>query len=767
VADWKTGTESAWDGTVQSYRPSPDWRDRIASSVVLSSQSNDDIDPITFEVIRHRLWTINIAHGEMVVRISGSPVFQALDFNMCILTEDAEVVMNAPYLQYLDSGAPLAIPYILEHLSADPGVYEGDVFVCNDPWIGAVHQMDVFFGMPVFVDGELFAWVSNAGHQYDLGGIGAGGWPEGAVDVFSDPVVMPPFKLVERGHMRPDLEAAYLRHSRSPGLVALDLRAQLAGCRFAAAQLQEVCQEFGAGLVKGTMRRILAGAQDAFRKKLERIPDGRWSEVLYFGEKLPGERHCQRVQLNFEKVGDRIVVDNKGTDPQAEGPNGLTYASLTGTVLGAFTLIMLQDHLFAVGGATRQVSFEPEPGLLTCVNHPAAVSGGVNNVIALLNASIALVGRMLACDPEQQGDAVVPGCEVGLPVLTGSTESGRHFGSALIEQPGGCGATSWRDGVDTGGFVFAPLLRYPNAEQNEQFYPILVLWRRQLVDSAGAGEHRGGGGIEMGFMPYRAERLAMSTNTGAIANSGYAAPGLMGAYPVPTVEYQLAQHTNIHTLLAEGHPPRAIEDVEAQTVKVLPGKSTQNVISEDDVVTIRFPGGGGYGDPLERSPEAVWKDIEEGWVSIESAECIYGVTLDVDGALDLSGTETLRQKLKTQRTQWSMVDEQSLARAFKIDLTTELPRIHAALVVADGPEGKVVCCGKCGMRLSEYGESYRRGARLSEVALTELPLVRDPSYYLDDELVFRRYCCPSCGILLSSVIVRSDEGHEAEMQLTP
>jgi hypothetical protein len=127
----------------QSYRPSADRRDRVSSRVCVHTQQDDTIDPVTFEVIRQKLWTTNIAHGDTITRISGSPVLATLDFNMSILTEDAEVVLNAPYVQFLNAGAPLGIRYILERHSDRPGIDEGDIFCCNDPWTGACHQMDV------------------------------------------------------------------------------------------------------------------------------------------------------------------------------------------------------------------------------------------------------------------------------------------------------------------------------------------------------------------------------------------------------------------------------------------------------------------------------------------------------------------------------------------------------------------------------------------------------------------------------------------------
>jgi len=172
---------------VHSYQPSADWLTRVSDSIVFHREVDDDLDPVTYEVIRNRLWSSNVAHGETLTRISGSPVFQALDFNMCIMTEEAEVVMNAPFILYLDGGAPLMVRYIMETFSDDLGIHEGDIFLGSDPWIGACHQMDVLISAPVFVDGKLFAWVTNGGHQYDLGGIVPGGWPQNAPERLQRP----------------------------------------------------------------------------------------------------------------------------------------------------------------------------------------------------------------------------------------------------------------------------------------------------------------------------------------------------------------------------------------------------------------------------------------------------------------------------------------------------------------------------------------------------------------------------------------------------
>jgi N-methylhydantoinase B len=267
------------DGWIQAYTPAENWLENIDPSVRLHREEAPDLDPVTHEVIRHRLWMINEAHGATTTRISGSPVIvHALDFNMSILSEDAEIIYNAPYIQHMNSASPLAIKWILENLSDSPGITEGDMFLCNDPWIGTCHQPDVTIVCPVFWEGEVFAWVGNTAHQYDIGGTTPGSWVQDAVDIYSDPVPLPPFKLVEGGVMRKDLERMFLRHSRMPKLVALDLRSQIAGCNFARDGILGLIEQYGASIVKASMKKIISDAQRAFINKLRKIPDGTWNE---------------------------------------------------------------------------------------------------------------------------------------------------------------------------------------------------------------------------------------------------------------------------------------------------------------------------------------------------------------------------------------------------------------------------------------------------------------------------------------------------------
>lgn len=764
-----TAANVSWDGRVQSYRPSRDWRSRVSAKLEFHEDVADDLDPVTYEVIRHRLWTINMAHGETITRISGSPVFATLDFNMCILTEDAEVVLNAPFIQYLDAGAPLAMRYIMERFADHPGIGDGDLYLSNDPWIGAAHQMDVLISCPVFVDGRLFAWVSSAGHQYDLGGIVPGGWPQNAPDVYSDPVVLPPFKLVEAGRMRPDLEAMYLRQSRLPDLVAFDLRAQISGSKFASDQLIALCRKFGAATVKAVMRRMVDGAQQSFQEKLRRIPDGRWSEVRYFDESLPGDRTTHRVQVNLSKQGDRLIVTNEGTDPQVDGPICFTFSPFSGAVIGMVSVMMLYEQLFAIGGADRQIDYDPTPGVLNCADYPAAVSGGVVNMHTHMAAVQTCFSRMLACDDALKEDVIAASPEWPLPILTGRDDRGNFFGSALLDGYAmGSGARAFRDGTDTSGPPWSPLSFLLNVEQVEQWYPIIYLYRKETPDGGGAGRWRGGTGMDYAVTPYRAEGIEVVTNCGGMGVSTHGGEGLFGGYPSPTGNFHVRTATDLLDMFASKRLPADVCEIQAEHSFYLRGKSNGTPLRAGDVFASRFVGGGGYGDPIEREPDRVVADVKLGYVSEKAAYDVYGVVCGPDLTLNEGETRSRRDAIRSERSTWTRVAllGETAGDVPTVPATGEPSRaVHEYVTAIDRDGERALCCLRCGHHLGGYASSYKRQLLAHRGPVTGIPTVADPSFYLDETIEFRRYCCPGCFVQMATEVVRVSEPFLDEMRL--
>jgi N-methylhydantoinase B len=751
-------SDIAWTGRVHSYRPQADWRTRVDAGIDFHDDAVADLDPVDFEVIRQKLWTINMAHGDTITRISGSPVLATLDFNMSILTEDAEVVLNAPYVQFLSAGAPLGIRYILEHYAKRPGIDDGDIYCCNDPWIAACHQMDVLFAAPIFVEGRLFGWVANAGHQYDLGGIVPGGWPQNSEDVHSDPVVLPPFKLVEKGEMRPDLEAMYLRQSRLPDMVALDLRAQIAGVVFARDQVLALCTRFGANTVKAAMRRMLDQAQQNFQRKLTAIPDGTWTETRYIDEPLPGIRHNQRTELTVTKRGDRITVSNAGTDAQTTGTNGIPFVTWAGSITGIVSVSMLFEQLFAYGGGERQIDYEPTPGLLTCVDHPAAVSGGILHSVPMMNAMQAILSRMMACDPETKGDLVAPCADYVLPVLVGFDDRGNFFGQAILDCFAcGSGARSFGDGVDSGGPTFSPLSMILNVEQIEQWYPLLCLYRRSDQDSGGAGKWRGGNGLRVAVTPYRARSMSIVTNTGGQGATTQNGQGLFGGYPSPASHYLIRHHTDLNERMAARNVPQGAKDLTGETLW-LSGKSNGTTLGDGDVFEVRIGGGGGYGDPLERDAALVERDLADGAISRDAAERVYGIL-----AGDADATTARRAALREERRGWlrQQIDVTAVTAA-----TGESDRaVHEYVVARDAQGERILACGKCGERLAGYSGSYKAGALMHEGPVTQIPSAPDPARFIDDPMVLRRFACPGCLTQIATEIARADDAVFPEMRL--
>src|SRR6266567_3851613 len=202
--------DAVFDGRKMGYVPPK--KLSISPKLKLHRKSAKSIDPITYEVIRHSLWHVNEEHGATIQRLSGSPVaMYALDLNPSILTEDGEFVYFGPYMQYMSGVTDTQVKWVLEHRSDNPGICEGDMFLANDPWVGAAHQQDVMLICPVFWEGALFCWVTNCLHQYDLGGITPSSFCGAAKDAFEEGMCIPQARRRRTGFPR----AACWQHHRA------------------------------------------------------------------------------------------------------------------------------------------------------------------------------------------------------------------------------------------------------------------------------------------------------------------------------------------------------------------------------------------------------------------------------------------------------------------------------------------------------------------------------------------------------------------------
>jgi N-methylhydantoinase B len=273
-------TAVTWDGVARGYIPAEPLT--IDPGLARHQARSADVDPVTFEVIRYALLNANVEHGQTLQRLCVSPITMLTrDFQPSILTQDGELVFLGPYLQYFSNAQSLTIKWILENRSADPGIGPGDMFLSNDPYVGTPHQPDTIVAAPVFAGPELFCWVANVLHHSDIGGSVVGSFCVDAPDIFTDPSAFPPFKIVEAGRVRTDMEQVFMRQSRLPGVVQMDLRAAISANTVTAGKIEALVSRYGADAVKTVMSRVIDAGEQLFTERLRQIPDGTWSHRVY------------------------------------------------------------------------------------------------------------------------------------------------------------------------------------------------------------------------------------------------------------------------------------------------------------------------------------------------------------------------------------------------------------------------------------------------------------------------------------------------------
>ena len=618
----------------------------------LDAAAEGEIDPLTYEVIRHRLSAITEDMGAALKRMSGSVVVtDCNDFCAAIADETGDLVLVGLYNMQLAASLDMAIKWTLEHRSARPGLQPGDMFFCNDPWVGGgLHQNDASLFAPLFYDGELFAWSGAVCHQVDLGGVSPGSWSVSGTDVFWESTPVPPVKIIEKGELRPDIEDMYLRRSRVPKLIALDLRAKMGANNVAQDRLTRLIDKYGPRVVKAVMKKMMHDAEKRLRAKLRTLPNGTWGAVAHQDGARAGDDGIYKIVLEMSKRDDKLVFDFTGTDPQVEGFINCTFAGLRGGIMPIVLTMLCNDIPWAPGGIYRCVEIISEPGTINNCTFPAGIGkASVASAWSTQNAVSECVASMLVTHPQHRKAAM--SCCQGtwdLALLAGVDQRGGPFVTMLCDpMAGGLGARIDQDGVDTGGQIPIPMGRIADVEINEFSFPMLYLWRREEIDSGGPGRFRGGLGASSCFIPHDSPLNGVHLVVSAPGKALPLAPGLAGGYPSATSYDVLVRGTHVRALLAQGRIPESLDELGGRQ-DVLPSH-LETDMAADDVYYTHWQGGGGYGDPTRRDPQKVAVDVASLRVSQAAAKDVYGVVLRSDGTVDIAETETCRRELRRRR----------------------------------------------------------------------------------------------------------------------
>jgi N-methylhydantoinase B/oxoprolinase/acetone carboxylase alpha subunit len=549
-------------------------------------------DPITIEVVRHKLDGIANEMQSTLLRSSFSPIVrEGLDASASLFTIAGETLAQAVAIPiHLGTMIPI-VRSILGTYPTDQ-MRDGDIFILNDPYAGGTHLPDIALLMPVFHDGRLVAFSACIVHHQDVGGMTPGSVPTNAREIFQEGIRIPALKLRDGGTMNETLLKMLKLNVRMPETFMGDLNAQIAACTVGARRLGDLAGRYGHNLILSIFDELLDHSETLTRQALRQIPDGVYSCVDWLDNDGVDLDQRVRIEVSVTVKDGTTHCKFDGTAPQVKGPiNCVPSGSLAAAY---FAVRALTDpNIPSNGGCYRPVTMELPPASLVNPIEPAAV-----------NARTPTIKRITSCIISAFKDALpdkVPADSAG-ETVTQAFSHRRSDGKAVVAGEllsGGAGASARLDGVDAIDTDTTNCMNLP-VEALEMDLPLRVEYFALVPDSGGPGMHRGGLGL---IRRYRVlgDRVTF-THRGE-------------RYFTPTI----GSHGGGEGAVSSGTIKRA--DGSHETI---PSKA-ETVLMKGDELTLVTAGGAGYGDPLKRERVLVEADIDNGKVTIDAARTIYGL----------------------------------------------------------------------------------------------------------------------------------------------
>lgn len=473
---------------------------------------------------------------------------------------------------------------------------EGDIYIVNDPYLGGTHLMDVRFVMPVYRAGKIFCWLSNTGHWPDIGGAVPGGFSASATAVEQEGLRLPPVKLFKAGRLDPEIHAIICSNIRVADQRIGDIKAQAAALVVGRERLAEILNRYGDDTVSAAIRELRSRAAAQMRAEIARIPDGTYRSRAYVDSDGVVDEPLT-IALAVEKKGDTLTFDFSGSSRPCAGPMNSVLATTMSSVYLAVRHIF-PDVPINAGAFEPLVVRRPE-GTFLDARYPRPVSGCAAEVSQRI--AEAVFAALVQALPEKVTAA--PAGSSGNFALGGHDPArGRDYVMYQISG-GGYGGNFHHDGL-TNGCSTIGISKSPPVEIMEQAFPVLYRHYALREGSGGAGKHRGGFGLA-----YEVELLRGEARASFVMDHGRFGPqGVLGGRDGAVNEVIVFRDGEAHI------PPHLSKE---QDIPLKAG----------DSVRVGTPGGGGYGDPGERDPELVRRDVELGYYTPEQARDLFGVAL--------------------------------------------------------------------------------------------------------------------------------------------
>src|SRR5881398_1737287 len=581
------------------------------------------IDPVTAEVIRGALETIAFEMATHVSLTATTPILnQSNERNATILDASGALAALSVGIPQFMLSSTLPVRFALEFFGPG-GLHDGDVLVANDPYHGGGHLPDYNVFAPVFHAGELVLIASIQCHHADTGGGMPGGYNADAPDIWAEGVRFPALKLYERGGERRDLTYFMRVNNRTPTFVG-DLRAQVGAAQLGVRRLQEVLARHGTATVRRAVEEMIELAARRFREEVRRWPDGVYESDVYVDHDPKGNPDIH-LHCTVTVAGERLKIDFTGSDARPEIQAYSSFGNTRGYVVAQLAS-MMDPTIPKNEGFFRSIELVVPKGC--CLNPPEgkSVAAGTHHPGTEVGEAVAKALEQVV--PERSCPQIY---KMGMPTVIFGTHpsDGKVFIDHSVDSFAAyCGAVKGQDGWGAMKVSFGNLIR-ATAEINEAIFPVRQLARDYETDSGGAGAYRGNCGSL-----YRKEILVPATVYTYVVGKRYPMPGIAGG--------------------KRGSPNRLVVRAGGPDAFEVGDKAGYIEHAAGERYEYHYGGGGGWGDPLARSPERVLDDVLDEYVSIEAARRDYGVVLtgaleDLTLAIDRAATERLRAEIRAGR----------------------------------------------------------------------------------------------------------------------
>jgi N-methylhydantoinase B len=570
-----------------------------------------EVDPATLEVMKNTLFSIAEEMGAILVRAAYSTnIKDRRDCSCAIYTGQGQLAAQAEHIPLHLGIMPSAVKALLRY--CDENVIEmepGDALLFNDPFLTGSHTWDLMVASPIFHEGEMLAILGNLAHHVDIGEhrrhVGGEALDEG--------LRIPPVKIQKRGGLDREI-LRLVKHNVRVDEMERDLLAQIGTNRRGAARMTELVRDIGVGRMRLYMDELISYSERRLRSAISQLPQRQASFEDYVeGDGISSDLMKIRVTVSVE--GSDIYMDFTGTDPQVDGPLNAPLP-VTLACAGYCVKCLTDPEAPSNEGIYRPIHVEAPEGSLVNARFPAAVSYA--NSVTCMRIVDVILGAFAQIIPDRVC-AASTGTMNALNIKGVDPRFDRFYGY-VETYAGGWGAMKGIDGLDATHTHMTNTMNAP-VEAIEMAYPLRVINYGFIVDSEGAGEMRGGVGITREI-----EAIGHTATLGGRGDRTQIRPwGLAGG--------------------REASGSRYLKMHEDGQVEQLPSKFQGVLLKPGERLVIETAGGGGWGDPMERDPMLVQRDVVNGLISLERAREAYGVIIDEETLkVVLTETRHLRKK---------------------------------------------------------------------------------------------------------------------------